>query len=123
MSDAPHVPAAFINVIREEGTKAEACDFLQKQWNETFMLKARIAELEARPVRVKPLEWRDSYSVLRADTEFGSYMTSASGKILTLGVAPMSPQMVCANLDDAQAAAQADYERRIKDALETPDDQ
>lgn len=72
---------------------------------------------------VKPLEWRDSYSVVRADTEFGSYMTSASGKILTVGVAPMSPQIVCANLDDAKATAQADYTRRIlstldRDALE-----
>jgi hypothetical protein len=91
--------------------------------NRADIAEARTAELEARPVKVKPLEWRDSYGVLRADTEFGSYLISASGKILTLGVAPMSPQMVCANLDDAKAAAQADYERRIKDALETPDDQ
>ena len=38
----PHVPAAFINTIREEGTKKEACDFLQAQWNETFALSAQL---------------------------------------------------------------------------------
>jgi len=38
----PHVPAAFINAIREEGTKKEACDFLQAQWNETFALSAQL---------------------------------------------------------------------------------
>lgn len=80
-------------------------------------IRAAIAAMPS-GVRVKPLVWRDSYSVIRADTEFGNYQTSASGKILTLGVAPMSPQTVCANLDDAKAAAQADYERRILSALE-----
>jgi hypothetical protein len=43
---APHVPAAFINAIAEEGTKHEAIFYLQKQWNETCALKARVAELE-----------------------------------------------------------------------------
>lgn len=81
--------------------------------------EARHGNREAleRGVVVKPLEWRGSYSVIRADTEFGSYQTSASGKILTLGIAPMSPQMVCANLADAKAKAQADYERRILSAI------
>ena len=44
----PHVRAAFINAIREEGTKQEACDWLQKQWNECCALRLRIKELEAR---------------------------------------------------------------------------
>ncbi|MDZ7824435.1 MAG: hypothetical protein U5K75_10650 [Ahrensia sp.] len=35
----PHVPAAFINAIREEGTKQEACDYLQKYFNENCALK------------------------------------------------------------------------------------
>ena len=42
----PHVPAAFINTIREEGTKKEACDFLQAQWNETFALSAQLTDLQ-----------------------------------------------------------------------------
>ena len=68
---------------------------------------------------VKPLEWLDSYGVIRADTEFGSYQISANGKVLTLGVAPLSPQKVCANLDDAKAAAEADHERRVLSRLTT----
>lgn len=35
----PNVRAAFINTIAEEGTKAEAIEFLQKQWNETCALR------------------------------------------------------------------------------------
>lgn len=40
MSDPVHVPAAFINAIAEEGTKAEAIAFLQKQWNEYWAMRA-----------------------------------------------------------------------------------
>jgi len=39
MSKYPHVPSAFINAIREEGTKEEACNYLQEQWNEICYLK------------------------------------------------------------------------------------
>lgn len=46
MSDYPHVPAAFINAIREEGTKVEACDYLQEQWNETCALRAEKERLQ-----------------------------------------------------------------------------
>ncbi len=38
----PHVPAAFINAIAEEGPKAEAVAWLQKQWNETCALRAEL---------------------------------------------------------------------------------
>jgi hypothetical protein len=38
----PHVTAAFINAIAEEGTKAEAVSFLQEQWNETCALRAAL---------------------------------------------------------------------------------
>ena len=59
MIDYPHVPAAFINAIRADGTKEEACDWLQKLWNETCALRrgnevsylagfARCKELAAR---------------------------------------------------------------------------
>lgn len=40
----PHVRAAFINAIREEGTKEQACDWLQKQWNETCYLRGQLKE-------------------------------------------------------------------------------
>lgn len=37
----PHVPAAFINAIAEEGTKAEAVEWLQKLWNENCALRSQ----------------------------------------------------------------------------------
>lgn len=42
---AVHVPAAFINAIREEGTKTEACNWLQTTWNESCAKDAKLAEL------------------------------------------------------------------------------
>ncbi len=41
----PHVPAAFINAIAEEGTKAEAIEYLQRQWNETCALRAALEKI------------------------------------------------------------------------------
>ena len=40
----PHVPAAFINAIAEEGTKAEAIEYLQKTWNELCALQSSVAQ-------------------------------------------------------------------------------
>ena len=31
--DFPHIQAAFINALAEEGTKAELVRYLQKEWN------------------------------------------------------------------------------------------
>lgn len=45
--EPPHVPAAFINAIAEEGTKDEAIHYLQKQWNENCHLRAQLAAAEA----------------------------------------------------------------------------
>lgn len=55
MSEYPHVPAAFINVIADEGTKNEAVHYLQEQWNETCWLRARLIEYQS---RFGPLEDR-----------------------------------------------------------------
>jgi hypothetical protein len=43
-AEAPHVPAAFINALAEEGTKTEAIWYLQKYWNEACALGARLKE-------------------------------------------------------------------------------
>jgi hypothetical protein len=43
---APHLPAAFINAIAEEGTKAEAIEYLQKTWNENCALRAQLVKFE-----------------------------------------------------------------------------
>jgi hypothetical protein len=42
-----HHTAAFINALAEEGTKAEAIEWLQKTWNENCELRERVAILEA----------------------------------------------------------------------------
>lgn len=41
----PRYPAAFINAIAEEGTKAEAVEWLQRTWNEFCEAKQDRAEL------------------------------------------------------------------------------
>jgi hypothetical protein len=45
--EAPFARAAFINAIREEGTHQEACDYLQKIWNERCALAAERDALRA----------------------------------------------------------------------------
>lgn len=47
MSDAPYVRAAFINAITEEGTKAEAVEWLQKTWNELCQTKHKVQAKQA----------------------------------------------------------------------------
>ena len=61
---------------------------------------------------VKPLEWVDSYGVMRAETPFGDY--KIVGKVLHL------PGTTRAEIvgDDLFNAAQADYARRILSALD-----
>lgn len=57
---APHVPAAFINAIAEEGTKAEAVQFLQETWNDYCEMKRQLASCRTdfdKALR-ESLEWR-----------------------------------------------------------------
>ena len=44
----PHVRAAFINAIAEEGTKAEAVEWLQTEWNENCALRAALEIIAGR---------------------------------------------------------------------------
>ena len=39
--DFPHVQAAFINALAEEGTREELVTYLQKTWNELCFVKAQ----------------------------------------------------------------------------------
>jgi uncharacterized small protein (DUF1192 family) len=39
--------AAFLNALREEGTKADCLQMLEKMWTDELALRARVAELEA----------------------------------------------------------------------------
>jgi hypothetical protein len=56
MSDAPHTPAAFINVIAEEGSKKEAVEWLQKTWNERCHLERENEALRKDAERLDFLE-------------------------------------------------------------------
>lgn len=48
-------PAAFINAIAEEGTKAEAIKYLQETWDDYMDAKIKIKELE---VKIKDMEYQ-----------------------------------------------------------------
>lgn len=89
MTEAPHVQAAFINAIREEGTKQEACDRLQKVWNENCALKKQIAAQRE--------------AALQDMAEF-------DGKLLT--------QPVCPTCEGTQSVALHDQKDRDGNAIE-----
>ena len=40
----PHVNAAHINALAEEGTREELIEWLQKQWDEICVLRKALAE-------------------------------------------------------------------------------
>jgi hypothetical protein len=69
-------------------------------------------------VRVRDLEWRDSYGVLRAETPFGDY--KIAGKLLYQPGYP-APSSVHDSDTEAKAAAQADYAARIMATIDVVD--
>lgn len=60
--EAPHHPAAFINTIWEEGTKEEACRYLQKTWDELCEARKLLALMQRdkgwRPIAEAPRDGR-----------------------------------------------------------------
>lgn len=64
-SDAPHVQAAFINAIADEGTKAEAIEWLQKTWNELCQVRDALAVAERKRDEAK--RERDYYWKVMCD--------------------------------------------------------
>ena len=66
-------------------------------------------------VKVKPLVWHASYGVLRAETPYGDYMVARG--MLTFPN-PMRPQQIHKDEESAQAAATADYHKRLKECFE-----
>ena len=80
MTDYPHVPAAFINAIAEEGTKAEAVEYLQKQWNEVCALRSAAREVWKAVERTPDhTEWFESLAKLRAALELRSTVVDTDG--------------------------------------------
>lgn len=49
MDKYPHVPAAFINAIADEGTKNSAIEYLQKTWNELCAMRAALRRMTPEP--------------------------------------------------------------------------
>ncbi len=47
VANAPHCPAAFINVIADKATKTEVVEWLQKIWNERMALERECRRLAA----------------------------------------------------------------------------
>jgi hypothetical protein len=64
MSEAPHCQAGFINAIREEGTHEDACDWLQKTWNELMQAKKDNVQLRAVDAKAEEL-----YAAWQAELE------------------------------------------------------
>lgn len=82
---APHVPAAFINAIAEEGTKAEAVQFLQETWNDYCEMKRQLASCRTdfdKALR-ESLEWR-----AKAETRLPEGLANKGPTPRTDGVLP-----------------------------------
>ena len=53
MAYTPKYPAAFINTIADEGTKAEAIEWLQRTWDDYIDCTKEIIELRAKVIELE----------------------------------------------------------------------
>ena len=93
-------------------------DETSRVWSLKGVSQAILAAIQSDPiayVKVKPLEWHSSYGVLRAETPYGDYMVARG--MLTFPN-PMRPQQIHKDEESAQAAATADYHKRLKECFE-----
>jgi hypothetical protein len=74
MSDFPSVPAAHINAIAEEGTKADAVKYMQKHWDELCWLKKENKRIRQEVDRLKSM-----FSVLPQE-HFEKFKSVVEGK-------------------------------------------
>lgn len=83
---------------------------------------ARIAELEAKSVKVKPLEWSWINGYPRCETPFGRYDIDSTGVLTFYSWRTNETEFLTDEgpEDDAKAAAQSDHESRVS-ALEVSD--
>lgn len=66
----PHVQAAFINVITEEGTHKTACKYLQEQWNETCYLHKALRQIaQFKRQQITPDDFRNDFETAIAIAE------------------------------------------------------
>ncbi len=95
---ASHVPAAFINAIAEEGTKADAVEYLQRQWNTSCQLRGELAEALAQ---------NEDYARLCAGTQYNS---GGQERLVTIPVpdgSPFAPLLTLYKVPDAPVHATA----------------
>jgi hypothetical protein len=118
MSDLPFISCPTVHTAPNGVTySCPMCVQSVAAWN-------HLQSINRAPVKVKPLEWEKTgitSSELKAENYSGLwvvYENNAGSWTLDNG------ECVCtyASLIEAQSAAQADYERRIKDALKGSSD-
>jgi len=94
-------------------------------------IESALLAAERRSVKVKPLEWAravNTETMSRAQTHFGTYRVWTyydAGRWFVSLSTPGAGQEWCKNVDDekaGKATAQADYEARIRSALEPDED-
>jgi len=89
------------------------------EWN----TRTDIADALVAAVKVKPLVWEyHPAGTIAAPPTGHAYIIDTRMKGRCYSIKGFNPQREFGSLDEAKAAAQADYERRILDALEIPDD-
>lgn len=128
---------AIAKDMRDKYSSPTGDQYTQGLWDQSQRIIGKIKALRATPaatkpadagggVRVKPLEWNDTPSETSwvADTSIGRYFVhhypDANVFISFLEGRPDSKSCGVATLDAAKAAAQADYEQRIRSALDQP---
>ncbi len=112
--DAPFVRAAFINAIREEGTKTEACDYLQKQWNETCALRTALKASEARVAGMREA----AKGIVRSEAEAWKWRTAKFANVSPLDGDDIAEQISLLTDADADAALAA-RDKRVREEART----
>lgn len=100
--------------------RARTHAYMRRYWSAMLTASPSPAASPASPsgVRVKPLEWIGLSDSCIAHTPFGVYKVAQAGETVNMFIARSElPKSFHATLDEAKAAAQADYEARILSAL------
>lgn len=122
---APKILAMYRFDTEDDLRRAgEAFDILRVRLPADAALRARLSQAGAGGVVVKPLEWghiratavcSERYDAVGADMTYSVYLRD--GGNIQWGKNHTTPVFDVASLDEAKAAAQADYEARIFAAL------
>jgi hypothetical protein len=115
MSDLPFISCPTVHTAPNGVTySCPMCVQSVAAWN-------HLQSINRAPVKVKPLEWITPSPTTDGQWQDSTGIYDIEDCILFIG--HIETGIPFQSEKEAKAAAQADYERRIKDALETPDDQ